>query len=83
MARKPTLLNAVLENVRNARQGSRSWFDRLPPDSQSELEAVRQGFDPAIHQKRAYARAVIHAANENGIEIAGEKQVIAWLEGRH
>lgn len=82
MARKPALLDAVLGKVKNNRTGSRSWFNRLPPDAQAELETVRQGFNPALHQKRAFAVAVIEAAKERGWEIAKEKQVIEWLDAR-
>jgi len=80
MARKPMLLDAVLEKVRNNRGGPRSWFHRLPPDAQRELEAVRQSFNAGIHQKRAFALAIIQAATERGWEIAKEKQVIEWLD---
>lgn len=82
MARKPALLDSVLKKVVNHRCGPRSWFSRLPPDAQAELEAVRQGFNPSIHQKRSFALAVIEAAKERGWEIAKEKQVIEWLDAR-
>jgi cysteine synthase len=80
MARKPMLLDTVLGKVRNNKGGQRSWFQRLPPDAQQELEAVRQSFNPALHQKRAFALAIIEAAKERGWEIAKEKQVIEWLD---
>jgi hypothetical protein len=82
MAKQPALLDVVLGKVANNRCGPRSWFNRLPPDAQEELEAVRQSFNPAIHQKRAFALAVIEAAKERGWEIAKEKQVIEWLDAR-
>lgn len=70
----------VLKSVRNTSAGSPTWFDRLPQDAQKELDKVRAAFDPALHQKRAYARAVIAAATKRGWPIAAEKQVIVWLE---
>jgi cysteine synthase len=79
---KPALLDTVLGKVRNNPTGSRSWFDRLPPDAQAELLVVRNGFNPSLHQKRAFALAVIEAAKERGWEIAKEKQVIEWLDAR-
>lgn len=82
MAKQPALLDTVLGKVKNNRTGSRSWFSRLPPDAQAELEIVRQGFNPALHQKRAFAVAVIEAARERGWEIAKEKQVIEWIDAR-
>lgn len=82
MAKQPALLDAVLGKVRNSRAGPRSWFNRLPADAQAELEAVRKGFNPALHQKRAFALALIAAAQERGWEIAKEKQVIEWLDAR-
>lgn len=80
--KKPALLESVLGRVANAKYGPRTWFERLPADAQVELEEVRRGFDPAVHQKRAFALAVIEAARERGWEIAKEKQVIEWLDAR-
>lgn len=78
---KPTnLLNDVLSRAANRRPGFPTWFERLPADVQTELEAVRQSFDHAKHQKRAYAKAVIEAGRERGWEIGGTQAVIAWLE---
>lgn len=74
------LLDAVLGKVRNNRGGPRSWFQRLPSEAREELEAVRQSFNSGLHQKRAFALAIIEAAKERGWEIAKEKQVIEWLE---
>jgi hypothetical protein len=54
----------------------------LPAEAQEELDAARNKFDPAIHQKRAFALAVIKAATKRGWKIAAEKQVIAWLDGK-
>ena len=82
MAKQPALMDVVLGKVRNNRHGPRSWFNRLPLDAQEELEAVRQSFNPALHQKRAFALAIIEAATERGWGIAKEKQVIEWLDAR-
>jgi hypothetical protein len=48
---------------------------------QKELEAVRQKFDPAIHQKRAFYLALKAAAEKRGWQLAKERQVIVWLTG--
>ena len=76
---KGSLIDEVLGSVCNATPGGMTWFDRLPPEAQSELEAVRQRFDPSIHQKRAFYRAIKLAAEKRGWHIAGEKQVTQWL----
>lgn len=74
-----TLVDDVLSRTAPSRVGFRSWFERLPADAQAELEAVREKFDPAQHQKRAFALALIEAARERGWETAGEQGVIRWL----
>lgn len=76
---QPSLVSDVLARATPAKPGFKTWFARLPEDARTELEAVRAAFDPAVHQKRAYALAVIAAAQERGWQISGEKQVIAWL----
>ena len=79
---KPSLLDDVLTNVAAYSGGVPTWFDKLPPDAQAELDAVRQQFNPALHKKHVYARAVIAAAEKRGWPVAREKQVIKWLESR-
>lgn len=83
MAKKqPSLLNEVLEKAVRKKPGFPTWFERLPPDAKAELEAVRAAFDPALHQKRAYARAIVAALTERGWPVAQEQAVIAWLNAR-
>lgn len=82
MAKGKSLVNEVLGLVRHSRPGFRTWFERLPQDAREELEAVRAAFDPTTHQKRAYAHAIIAVSRERGWNVAGEKQVIAWLNAR-
>jgi hypothetical protein len=79
---KCLLADEVLGAVENAKPGHRTWFEMLPTEAQEELDAARNKFDPAIHQKRAFALAVIKAATKRGWKIAAEKQVIAWLDGK-
>ena len=74
-----SLVEEVLGNVANKSPGCLTWFDRLPAEAQAELEAVRETFNPTVHQKRAFARALISAAERRGWKVAKEKQVIAWL----
>lgn len=78
-ANPPSLADDVLGRVVNNRPGFRTWFRRLPADAQEELSAAKAAFMPDVHQKAAFARALIAAAKQRGWEIAGEKQVIAWL----
>ena len=79
---KASLLDEVLSTVASHTSGTLTWFDKLPPDAQAELDAVRQQYDPKTHKKHIFARAVIAAAEKRGWSIAREKQVIAWLEKR-
>ena len=79
---KKSLVDDVLERVKDSRPGFASWFDRLPPDAQQELDVTRQAFDPTKHQQRAYARAIIDAAQRRGWDIAGIQGVVAWLKKR-
>ncbi|NBW22507.1 MAG: hypothetical protein EBR82_82620 [Caulobacteraceae bacterium] len=72
----------MLSKAANRRPGFKTWFERLPPDAQAELDAVRQAFNPNIHQKRAYCEAIMAAARTRGWETAGINAVIAWLNGR-
>ena len=80
-AKPASLLNDVLARTANRRPGFKTWFDRLPADAQAELDAVRQAFDPNMHQKRAYCEAIMAAARERGWDTSGINGVIAWLNG--
>lgn len=77
---KATLLDDVLARAANSKPGFKTWFDRLPADARSELDAVRKSFNPTIHQKRAFAAAIMEAATERGWETGGVQAVIAWLK---
>lgn len=78
-AKQTSLLDDVLARQLRNKPGFQTWFDRLAPEQQAEMRAVHAAFDPASHQKLAYARAVIEAANERGIPVSGLQGVIAWL----
>jgi hypothetical protein len=82
MAKAPSLIDDVLALVANYRPGPQTWFDVLPPEAQQELLRARDSFDPAIHQKRAFWRALKAAAEKRGWKIAGEKQITEWLRKR-
>lgn len=77
---KQSLADEVLAQVTNSTPGFACWFDNLPADAQAELESVRQAYDPARHQKLAYARAVIESCRKRGWKTAGIQGVIAWLK---
>lgn len=74
-----SLVDEVLASVVNHAPGGRTWFEKLPPEAQAELEEVRRSYDPAVHQRRAFYRAIVAAAERRGWHIAGEKQVSEWL----
>lgn len=80
---KPTsLLDDVLARAKGRKPGFKSWFERLPPEAQEELLAVRATFDPRVHQKNAYASAIMAACKERGWETSGRQGVIDWLDKR-
>lgn len=82
MAKTKPLLDDVLSRARVSKPGTKTWFDRLPAETQAELDAVKQAFNPVVHQKRSYAKAIMEAAAERGWEVAGIQGVIAWLNKR-
>jgi hypothetical protein len=82
MAKAKNLVDDVLALVAHRGPGFKSWFDRLPDDARAELETVRQAFNPTLHQKKAYARAVIAVATERGWHTSGIHGVVAWLNAR-
>lgn len=77
-----SLLDDVLSRASNNRPGFRTWFNRLPADAQAELSAVRESYNPNTHQTRAFALAIMEAAQERGWETGGIQAVIAWLQKR-
>ena len=79
MGKGKTLAEAVMARVRPSRRGFKSWFDRLSPEVQAELELVRSQFDHKIHEKRGYARAIVDEMAARGIHTSGIQGVIAWL----
>ena len=77
---RTSLLDDVLARASNVKPGFKTWFDRLPPAAQAELDAVRESYNPNTHQTRAYALAILEAAKERGWETGGVQAVIAWLK---
>lgn len=82
MAKAKSLVDDVLERVKGSKPGYTSWFDRLPSDAQEQMTQVRQKFDHSVHQKRAFAKAIIEVAQEHGWPISGIQGVERWLEKR-
>ena len=79
MGKAKSLLDDVLARAQSAKPGFKTWFDRLPEDVRAELAAVKASFNPALHQKKAFATAIMEAAKERGWETGGVQAVIAWL----
>lgn len=77
---KKSLLDDVLARSLRNKPGFRTWFDRLAADAQAELLAVKGAFDPAQHQKNAYANAIIQCCRDRGWYVCGRQGVIDWLE---
>jgi hypothetical protein len=77
---KTSLLDDVLAKAANGKPGFKTWYERLPADAQSELSAVRESYDPNVHQTRAFSLAIMEAAQERGWATGGIQAVIAWLK---
>lgn len=77
-----SLLDDVLSRAQGRKPGFKSWIERLPPEAQAELERVKSAFDPRLHQKNAYADAVIASCQERGWATCGRQGVIDWLNRR-
>ena len=78
-----SLVDDVLSRAARSTPGFAPWYERLPPEAVAELEAVRAAFNPAVHQKKTYAKAIISAFEERGWSICGPQGVINWLDGKH
>lgn len=72
---------AVLSRVTELRPGFRTWFDRLPPEVQGELDAIRQQWQAGQtgHQKRALARAIVAEMQARELPVSGVQGVEHWL----
>ncbi len=75
-----SLLDEVLSRAQGRKPGFASWFDRLPQEARDELEIVRAAFDPTVHQKNAYAAAIMSACRERGWPTSGIQGVIDWID---
>jgi hypothetical protein len=79
MKTKQPLVADVLSRTLTTRHGTRTWIESLSADAQAELEAVKAKFDPALHQKKAFAEAVMAACGDRGWKTCGVQGVIDWL----
>ena len=77
-----SLLDEVLSRAQRRKPGFASWVERLPPEAREELEIVRAAFDPNVHQKNAYAMAIMDVCKDRGWQTAGRQGVIDWLDKR-
>jgi hypothetical protein len=57
---KDSLLDDVLSTVAAHTSTPLTWFEKLPPDAQAELDAVRQQFDPSNCIKQTHLRTSRH-----------------------
>jgi hypothetical protein len=76
----------ILSRVQHRQPGPVTWFTRLPPEVQAELDALRQRWitgELGIG-KRAISRAIIATLSERGLGVSGVQGVEDWLAGgRH
>ena len=76
------IVEEVLSRMNSNRTGPPTWYQKLSTEEQAELDRAKAAFNPAVHQYRAYALALIEVATARGIVTAGEQGVIRWLKSR-
>ena len=73
---------SVAAHAANRRPGFQSWFDKLPPEAQKELSAVRELYHAGKFGDltlSAMALGIMRAASERGWATGKEQRVVAWL----
>jgi hypothetical protein len=78
---------SLLDDVRVAmaavRHGSQRWYERVAPEHQAELAAIKAAWlaGELGSRRKTLARNISARLRERGISDVGEQGVIAWLDG--
>jgi hypothetical protein len=75
------LLDDVRQAMAAARHGSKRWYERVAPEHQAELVAIKAAWQAGElgSRKKTLARDLSVRLRERGISDVGEQGVIAWL----
>jgi len=75
------LLDDVREAMAAVRHGSKKWHEKVAPEHQAELAALRGAWlaGELGTRKKTLARNISARLRERGISEVGEQGVIAWL----
>ena len=80
--KSPSLLDDVREAMANARHGSKRWHEKIAPEHQGELAAIKAAWlaGELGSRKKTLARDISARLRKRGISDVGEQGVIAWLD---
>jgi len=78
-----SLLDDVRESLAASRQGPSRWYERLAPEHQAELAALKAAWlaGELGDKKKTLARSISQRLHARGIATIGCHGVIAWLTG--
>jgi hypothetical protein len=78
-----SLLDDVRESLAASRQGPSRWHERLAPEHQAELAALKAAWlaGELGDKKKTVARSISQRLKDRGIATIGCHGVIAWLTG--
>jgi hypothetical protein len=76
------LLDDVREAMAAVRHGSQRWYEKVAPEHQAELAALKAAWlaGELGTRKKTLARNISARLRERGISDVGEQGVIAWLD---
>ena len=78
-----SLLDDVRESLAASRHGPARWHERLAPEHQVELAALKAAWlaGELGDKKKTVARSISQRLHTRGIATIGSHGVIAWLTG--
>lgn len=77
-----SLIDDVREAMANARHGSKRWHEKIAPEHQAELAAIKAAWlaGELGARKKTLARSLAENMRTRGISDVGLQGVLAWLE---
>ena len=77
-----SLLDDVREAMANIRLGSKRWYERVAPEHQAELAAIKAAWlaGELGARKKTLARSLAENMRTRGISDVGLQGVLAWLD---
>ena len=79
---KGGLLDDVRKAMANARHGSKRWHEKVAPEHQAELAAIKAAWlaGELGARKKTLARSLAENMRSRGISDVGLQGVLAWLD---